>query len=413
MIFCIYVIVQMVSVRLVKGVLKRDMTASVDDKTTIFLLVEASYIIPFWFARSIEGLESVAVKHKCTIKQVASVKDIESSANAIVILGTTKNWIRETISSARRHAFRIILIGAVPSNYGEDISGTMYGSKSTIEAMVRYFYYHNRRRVALIDINPNSSNDVTKFESFLMTARQLNMNTSYTDVYFREVDSQNPTENFLLRMEMYDGVICSNDFSAAYIINYARDHNIKVPEQLFVAGLGDIMLCRYTCPSLTSATRSYYEAGKQVFDIWRTLNQNPNVESIVTTMRSTIKPRGSTAYLPVVEQHDEPGQNDFSSDFDGFVPSVTNGIDAIRAIHCCLAQCDSLDMLIITGVMKNDSNEKLAEDLAVAPGTINYRLKKLYKNAGVSTKSEFADLFRLHVSIDALMKDSSSLIDNS
>jgi len=72
-------------------------------------------------------------------------------------------------------------------------------------------------------------------------------------------------------------VICSNDFSAAYIINYAKEHGIKVPEQLFVAGLGDIMLCRYTSPSLTSATRSYYEAGKQVFDIWRTLNQNPSV----------------------------------------------------------------------------------------------------------------------------------------
>ena len=408
-----HAIIRVVSVALTNELLRRNMTTSADGKTTIFLLVEASYIIPFWFARSIEGLESVAAKQKCTVKQVASVKDIEPGANAIVILGTTKNWIRETISAARRRAFRIILIGAVPGNYGEDISGTMYGSRSTIEAMVRYFHYHNRRRIALVDINSNSSNDVTKFESFLMTARQLNMNTSYADVYFRDVDSHNPTEHFLMRMEMYDGVICSNDFSAAYIINYARDHNIKIPEQLFVAGLGDISLCRYTCPSLTSATRSYYEAGKQVFDIWKTLNQNPNVESIVTTMRSTIKPRGSTGFLPVVEQDDETGQNDFESEYDGCAPCVANGINAIRAIHCCLAQCDSLDMMIITGVMKNDSNEKLAEELAVAPGTINYRLKKLYKNAGVSTKTEFADLFRLHVSLDALTKDSSELIDNS
>lgn len=386
------------------------MTGSGEERTTIFLLVEASYIIPFWFARSIEGLENVAVKHKCSVRQVAAVKDIDPSASVIVILGTTKNWLRETISAARRYSFRIILIGAIPSKFGEDISGTMYGSKSTIEAMVRYFYQHHRRRIALIDINPNSSNDVIKFETFLLTARQLNMDTSYADVYFRDLDSQNPTENFLMRMQMYNGVICSNDFSAAYIINYAKEHGIKVPEQLFVAGLGDIMLCRYTSPSLTSATRSYYEAGKQVFDIWRTLNQNPSVESIVTTMRSIIKPRGSTAFLPVVE-HEAVETSESLSEYDGFVPSVTKGIDDIRALHCCLSQCDSLDMSIIIGVMKNDSNEKLAEDLAVAPGTINYRLKKLYKNAGVTTKTEFADLFRPHVSLDALEKDSETLVD--
>jgi len=277
--------------------------------------------------------------------------------------------------------------------------------------MVRYFYNHHRRRIALIDINYNSSNDVTKYETFLMTARQLNMDTSYSDVYFRDIDSLNPTENFLARIQMYDSVICSNDFSAAYIISYAREHAIKVPEQLFVAGLGDIVLCRYTCPSLTSATRSYYEAGKQVFDIWKTLNQNPDVESIVTVMRSTIKPRGSTAYLPVIEQ-DADQSNDIPADYEDFIPNVTKGSEAIRAIHSSLSQCDSLDMLIIIGVMKNHSNEKLAEDLLVAPGTINYRLKKLYQNAGVSTKTEFADLFRLHVSLDALIKDSESFSEN-
>jgi DNA-binding LacI/PurR family transcriptional regulator len=387
------------------------MTTSSDEKKIIFLIVEPSYIIPFWFSKSIEGLGDVAVKHKCTVKQVASVRDIDPSANAIVILGTTRIWIRETIASARRGAFRIILIGAVPSKYGEDISGTMYGSKSTIEGMVRYFYNHHRRRIALIDINYNSSNDVTKYETFLMTARQLNMDTSYSDVYFRDIDSLNPTENFLARIQMYDSVICSNDFSAAYIISYAREHAIKVPEQLFVAGLGDIVLCRYTCPSLTSATRSYYEAGKQVFDIWKTLNQNPDVESIVTVMRSTIKPRGSTAYLPVIEQ-DADQSNDIPADYEDFIPNVTKGSEAIRAIHSSLSQCDSLDMLIIIGVMKNHSNEKLAEDLLVAPGTINYRLKKLYQNAGVSTKTEFADLFRLHVSLDALIKDSESFSEN-
>lgn len=375
------------------------------DNKTIFMIVEPNYMTPFWYARSIEGLEEVASRHKQEVRRLSSIDELDVQTTAIVIIGTTHSWVNETLDQVRARNLRPILIGTIPSKYGEDVSGTMYGSHSAIEEMVYYFHYYGHRKIALVDINANSSNDSMKVESFLSTANKLGLDTSYNDIYFRNSGAQNGDDKFLQNIRSYDGVICSNDYSAAFLLKYAEDNGIKVPDDLFVAGLGDTSLCRYTNPTLTSATRSYYETGENAYELWRTLTRNPSVESIVTTMRSYLKPRGSTGFMPEVKvEINQFGVPAASSELDK--NTMRKGADSLKAIQDCLSQCDSVDMSIIAGVLTNDSNEKLAEDLSMSTGAINYRLKKLYKNAGVATKSEFSELIRNSISVENLLKDS-------
>lgn len=374
------------------------------DEKEIFIIVEPNFITPFWFSQTIQGLNDFAGKHKSFVTQIDSVGKIRKEARAIVIIGTTRNWIKDRISEARSLSLRIILIGAVPNKYGEDISGTMYGGRSVMYEMVRYFSSHGRRHLALLDINTNSSNDVTKYESFLSATHRLGLDTSNSDVYFKGTESSNPSSLFLSKINDYDGVICSNDYVGAEVLSYARNHGVRVPENLFVAGLGDIMLCRYTTPSLTSATRSYYETGEQVFTTWKTINQNPDVVSIVTTMRSIIKPRGSTAFKPVLEESPDSGLIP-EEDREEPASEVVFRTDGVRSIQDCLSQCDSTDMKIIDGVIRGQSIERIAEAISNSPGTINYRLKKLYRNAGVDNKNDFYNLFKEYVSLEVLNRD--------
>lgn len=370
-----------------------------DNDRRIFMMVEPNYATPFWFSQSIQGLQDLASKHKYSVVEIGNLSEVPGYANVIVVVGTNKGWVREALSGVKQSGKKPILIGGIPGIYGEDVSGTMYGGKTSMEEMVRYFHACRRDRIALVDINQNSSNDQTKCETFLSTAKTLGMNLSYKDIYYRGGISSNSTDTFLSKIKEYNGVIGSNDYVAAYILSYARENGINVPDDLFVAGLGDIMLCRYTSPSLTSATRSYYEAGQQVFRIWKILSMNPEVESVVSTMKSIIKPRGSTANISV-----EPSIQSvyIPTETDKIRPEVNKGTETVKSIQDCLSQCDYLDMKIIAGVMRNDSNEVLAEKLSMSPGTVNYRLKKLYRNAGVSTKNEFADLIKKHISVDTL-----------
>jgi len=381
------------------------------DERLIPIIVEPNYITPFWFAQTIQGLNDFASKQKTAVQQLASISDIPGQAPAVVIIGTNRTWIQERIDEARQARLKVILIGAVPSKYGEDISGTMYGGHAVMSEMVRYFAQHGRQHIALLDINTNSSNDVTKYEAFLSAASSLGLDCSNSDVYLKGIDSKNPSEAFFARIREYDGVICSNDYVGAFVLSYAQEHGIKVPQQLYVAGLGDIMLCRYTSPSLTSATRSYYETGEQVFSTWKTISQNPDVVSIVTTMRSIIKPRGSTAFMPVLDEADKTAAPAPQASIQ-VKPMVAERINEIRSIQDCLSQCDAIDMKIIDGVLKLKSIEQIAESSNSALGTINYRLKKLYRNAGVQNKTYFYNLFKQYISFEMLNKDAFQAIKN-
>lgn len=375
------------------------------ENTAIHAVVENNYITSVWFRNSLKGLEETAKNHKMTVAYSDDISSVPACAGVVVLVGSTKDWIRRMLEGAREKNIRPILIGGVPGSYGEDVSGTMYGSKSTIDEMVRYYYFYNRRRVALVDINQNNSNDCAKYEAFLNAVKALGMEAGYSDVYFKDPSSYNPTANFLKRIREYDGVICSNDYSAGYILTYCRENKIRVPEDLFVAGLGDMAICRYTRPSLTSATRSYYEAGVQVFRIYRTLMQNPDVESVVTTMKSSLKPRESTACLPVAEEIANGPFRKPGEETENGGPNVGDGVSRVRGLEACLNQCDGRDLKIIAGVLGGTSNEQLAETLSCSVGTINYRLKNLYKAAGVSTKSELADLIRRNLNAEALIRD--------
>lgn len=364
----------------------------------IYMLLEPNYLTPVWYEQTIIGLKNIAAKHKFNVNQIIDINEIPKEVNVIVVIGTTKDWLSEAIDNCRKNELKVILTGAVPSKYGDDVSGTLYDAKSSIKELVQYFCAHGRQKLALIDINPNSSNDVAKYEAFINIANELNINVSTKDVYFRDSDSNNSTDLFLTRIDKYDGVLCGNDYSAAFLLSYAKKHGVKVPDDLFVAGLGDIVLCNYTEPTLTSANRSYYEAGEQVFDIWKQLNQNPNIVSIITTMKSTIIPRGSTANLEVLESNGAPIKPKKNT-----VPRYSmEGTAELKAIEDCIARCDDLDMKIIAELLLDKSNEAIASDLFIAPGTINYRLKKLYNSANVNNKSELLSLIKRHLSVDAL-----------
>lgn len=142
----------------------------------------------------------------------------------------------------------------------------------------------------------------------------------------------------------------------------------------------------------------------QVYHIFRTLSQNPDVESIVTTMKSSIKPRGSTAHLPVPRDLEtEPLQK---AEPDALPKLISvNGASRLRGLEACLNQCDERDLKIIAGILSGESNEALAEALNCSVGTVNYRLKNLYKTAGVSTKGELQELIRHNLNVDALKQD--------
>lgn len=372
------------------------------EENAVFTIVEPSEMIPVWYSRSIEGLRKTAAKQKYTV-QLVTLQELEQKkgVNAAVVISTNDAWTQDIIENLRSRQIRPVLIGTVPQKFGEDVSGTLYSSTSSIKEMMNYFCACGRRNVALVGINRYSSNESVKVKAFLEASQSLNMPSTRNDIYYRDTEGQQTSEEFLDSIRNYDGAIGSNDYVAAYVLQYARDIGISVPEDLFVAGMGDMLLCRYTHPSLTSATRSYPKTGEQVFSIWKQLIRDPQIISIVTTVQCKIKTRGSTGFSPV------PAPLGFyKTEKKPLTPSVLEkGSSAVQALENCLSQCDVLDIKLIQGTLSNISSEKLAEQLFVAVGTVRYRLKKIYKAANTDSKAEFIELFNRYISGTELFED--------
>ncbi len=59
-----------------------------------------------------------------------------------------------------------------------------------------------------------------------------------------------------------DGIICATDSIAAGTMQYLREQNIKVPEQIVVTGHGDSQISKVITPTLSTVRYMYEESGK-------------------------------------------------------------------------------------------------------------------------------------------------------
>lgn len=384
------------------------------ESKTVFISVEPSAITPVWFSRSIEGVRSAAAKQKKAVRLLDSLELIDELTErpvAVILISTNNSWTHDAIDFCRSRDIRPILIGSIPSRFGEDVSGTIYSTKSSIDELLYYYKCCDRKRVALLGINENGSNDAMKVEAFLNASRALGIPASADDIYSNSKESRNPNERFFDNIACYNAVICSNDYTAAYVLEFARNHGISVPGDLYVSGLGDSLLCRYTTPSLTSATRSYLKTGEQAFSIWKQLNTNPDIFAVTVTVQCEIKPRESTACSPLPDHHSFSSSDEKKS----LLPpgTVKQNSDSIRCLANCISQCDSLDMEIIRKILDGVSTENLAEQLFISTGTARYRLKKIYTSANTSSRHEFVTLFSRHISYAQMFEDIHGYSDGS
>ncbi len=361
----------------------------------VYMLLEPSVMIPSWFSRSIEGLRDSAAKQKKTLIKLERLEDVEDGTTAIILVSTNSEWTHEQVDKCRLRGIRPILIGSNPYKFGEDVSGTRYSGKSSIEGLMRYFVSCGRKRIALLGINEMGSNDTVKRDMFLAYAKRHNLPITSGDIYYKLTNSGNCNEAFFDAIQCYDGVICSNDYVAAFVLSYAEEHGIRVPQDLFVSGLGDSPLCRYTVPSITSATRSYRKTGEQAFNIWKQISSDPETFAIVVTVHCEIKPRGSTANAPLPPMQASMPEN--AVEYSLPPNTMAQEDAAIRSLEMCLSLCDKTDIRIIRGIIQGVTVETMAEEFFISPGTVRYRLKKIYENANVSSRSRFVELFNRYI----------------
>ena len=103
----------------------------------------------------------------------------------------------------------------------------------------------------------------------------------------------------LIKDENITAVFCNQDEIAIGLINYCYDNNIKVPEDISIAGFGDTELASIYRPGLTTIREPYYDIGAvAIRRVIKEINEDKSEdENENTFLPAHIMERGSTKDL--------------------------------------------------------------------------------------------------------------------
>ena len=349
----------------------------------MIVLADPAYETSSWFARCFAGLRAEAARCDFLVTKADSpAKAREGGARACVLFGADAPWVRETTAALHALGVRSVLAGAQPDAfYGA--SGAVVDRRMLMEDTVRYFVANGRRRLACLGGEPTNINDAIRIAAFHSAMRACGLSSGEGDVFTAEKGIDACALALLENARRYDGALCVNDQVAVRLIALAREKGVRVPEDLFVSGSGNLLVGQLCRPALTTTDLDYYQMGRKTVGIWQYIDKTPDVKAMTVTIQHRLIPRGSTACLPV------PDEDVFSSGAAAAENPIADAMrDNVERLENCLFHCDALDLRIISGIACGSSMEKIAADLFVALGTVNYRAKKLYRAMNVSCRRE-------------------------
>jgi hypothetical protein len=361
----------------------------------VHVILEPSHITPVWYLDSIKSLHDAVAKKHITLYDQTDAAAVPDGTAAAIVISTSVSWTHNTINLLRQKQIRPILIGTVPQSFGPDISGTIFDRRAGVEELVLCFHQTGHNRIALVGVNPVSSNDLVKQDAFLSATRYCGIPAAQGDIYPVERDLTDAISAYLQSPKKYDGAICANDYVAVTLLAETRRRNIRVPDEMFVAGFGNHLLGRCSSPTLTTATMDYSEMGIQALTIWEALCANPRITTIIITIKHQVIYRESTGlWVPPesLSMYTTP-----AIDQTALLPGPGTVNFEVRSLEQCLRLCDQLDYKIIYQLLSGSSYENIGFNLYLSRSALRRRLMKIYDLVNVRSRGDFEALMHKYV----------------
>ena len=302
----------------------------------------------------------------------------------LIILGTSIVWIEETLRLIENQDIHAVLVNNTPMETADNISVVHNNHTLATKAMLEYLVGNGRGRLALFGVSRSSHADILK-EDMMRSVLGI------AHVYYRDVSVSECYCGFAKDADRYNGIICTNDIVAAYLMKRLLDAGCRIPEDYAVVSFGDSVLAEMMSPSLTTVRLNYSEMGRQAVLLYVSLFRNPDNVSVVTSINCDIVERESTRGIAVdrgvrlPEAHKYNGKKRSGSFIDD--PDIRR----IMRIEDALAGCKEIDLEILRGLIGKRRMAELSDELFISESTLKYRIKQLLLRFGCGSRQELAE----------------------
>lgn len=245
---------------------------------------------------------------------------------------------------------------------------------SAVKDILNYLRECGRKRIALYGVNPSSTADNIKLSAF----------EQKENVYYNFGDLRECRNKFLVDIDKYDSVICTNDYAAVSLINYLKKEKPRALKELFIVGFANTHLGKINEPSITSVALNYEEYGRTAVDIYRMLEKNPNLQSVNVNVKSEIIVRDTTNGIPV-NGKDNKFADGVSEDFKFYDDTEVQRMVKMEKLF---ENCNESDVAVLNMLANGESYEKTSEKHFMTVNGIKYRLDRLCRICGFESRSE-------------------------
>lgn len=354
------------------------------------IITDPYYCNSSWFKAMHQSIVRTALAQKCDVKVFAyglPADEIRQLPETVVLASGVLSYTKETVSVLESYGKKVILAGLLDAGIGTEISSVSSTVQYEVKMVIDYLCHCDRRKIALVGFREKGMNDAVRYREIKEYCKGINDKLTEPDVYFRGNSIEKCVRTFFNEIYRYDAAVCPNGAAAIYLINYCKQNQVEIPEDLFVISFSDMNVASYSSPSLTCVDSDFQMIGKKVVTLWNYLSEHHEEEIVANLkVRSRLYVRESTANIPFVQEKSASVPDNVQAYFDKYYENrVTNTLFSLESE---MQGCDSVDYCIIRMIIRGLSYEQMTDEIFMSVSGIRYRVKRLFDKLHVNSKNE-------------------------
>jgi DNA-binding LacI/PurR family transcriptional regulator len=278
------------------GYVPNELARSLFRKKSNIIALIVPHISTYFFAELIESLEEPIMKHGYKLMIFNSKDDIEIEKKYINVLSQYN--IDGLILAANTHSAKSymnlkipivtidhIIDKSIPSITSDNVLGGELAARHLIDKGAKKVI-HFRGPSVLITV-------VDRARGFYQVMDEENIDVYSFDLDFKAPDL-NDIEMFIKKHPDVDGIFCSSDIIAMYVISVLQRLGYSVPNDVQVIGFDNIELSAVLIPRLTTIAQPILEMGQLAVDSLIELINKKELEEMHRLVPVTLVERDST-----------------------------------------------------------------------------------------------------------------------
>lgn len=354
------------------------------------------------YKEMVQGITTAATQNQYTVEVYTTVDALlekVSPEQTVIVIGYETPRLQTSLEQLTERGNRVLLAGLDGERFGTRVSSASPSRRQATGKLIQYLLECGKERIALVACGDKSVNDMMRCETLKNILLARGHENPEDNIFFYRNYVTESFDAFYERWQEFNAVICPNDYVALCFVRFCQEKGIRIPEDLYLAAFSDRMVSRHCRPSITTMSIEFSGVGNCSFQAWLFLEEHKqqNLQIQITTP-SRLVIRESTAN----EFHrlDDSNAIVFDADYQGGPFYTDPTIAKVMQIENCLTKCDSLSLQIIGALLDQKNYDYISESMFISRSALNYRLKKIFSAASVSSRKEFETLFREYFTLD-------------